>query len=1193
MTGNIAGICMDVEKIPPRTAIRAVLVQCSEISKSLNIDFKKLNQCKLMQKTALCNRDAVACLSLCVALFSGEPANKKPQPLRLIAKTLLVMKLTVIFLLAGLLNAQAEGYSQIISFSGKNVAITSVFRAIEKQTGYTVFANKDLLKGVKPVTVTVQAMPLAEFLDVTLNNQPIGYEIHNKTIFIKARATLPVGPVGAEEAEVKEEPLPEVSGVVRDEEGNPLAGATVLVKGTRVSTATNNEGRFTINANANQVLVVSFIGYELTEVSVGNRTSFDITLKKSLVEIDQVIVTALGIPKRSKTLTYNVQEIKGEEISAVNNGNFVNSLIGKVAGATINSSSAGNGASSRVVLRGLKSLSGNNNALYVIDGIPMPNVIRGQAEDIFSGAGQTGDFVANLNPDDIESLSILSGPAAAALYGSAAANGVILITTKKGQKDRTDVSVSNTTTFTSPLILPKFQNTYGVSESGSYYSWGEKLNTPSSYNPADFFQTGVNSTTSLTFSTGTDRNQTYISLGNTSSKGIIPNNNFNRSNFTARNTSSFLDGRMNLDVSFMAGLVDEKNMISQGQYFNPLVAVYLFPPGDDFNKVKAFERHNPSRNLMTQFWPYGDNGLMMQNPYWVTQRDIFNNKRERYMSTVSLRYNLNDWISLSGRAKLDKSNEKNERMFAASTNQLFASENGFYSLNTLDNRQIYAEGMMNINKSLSDDYNLTANIGTAIEDIRFNQYLFGGRLQGVANLYTYENVNRATSEMSQYGYRRQKQSVFGSTQLGYRNMVHLDLTARNDWASTLAGSAGTFSFFYPSVGLSAVITDLLNVRSKTLSYLKLRISHSAVGNEPREHLSIPTYPLAGGFPVTQTRMPNPDLKPELTRSWEAGLNSAFFNGALRIDATVYLSRTYNQFFEPTLSAASGFTSVIVNAGRVDNKGLEINARYTKKLGDLNWTTYGNFSLNRNKIIELLPGWTNPVTGEVVSLRELDVSGTGSYKMVLKEGGSMGDIYVNTLRVDEHGAIYVDPSSQTVAAELNKFVFAGNSNPRYNFGWGNTFKWNGIAVNALVAGRFGGIVVSNTQAIMDAFGVSQATADARDQGGALVNGRPVPAQEYYQVVGAGASGGVASMYCYSATNVRLAELSVGYDIPVRKLGKFIKSANVSFVGRNLFLIYAEAPFDPELTANTQTYFQGIDYFMMPSLRSLGFAVKLNF
>lgn len=1147
-----------------------------------------------MQKTAFCDRAMAGSDRSAAVAFPRSSTDNPLRSSRLFTKTLIVMKLFVVFMLVGLLQAQAKSNAQTVTFSGKNVTITRVFKAIEAQTGYTVFANKDLLKSIKPVSITAANMPLNDFMQSVLQHQPVGFEIHNRTIFIVSQSAVPPNPVisRAEEEEKDKPPFVEISGTVKSAEGEPLAGATVTVKGTRTSTVTNAEGRFTIEVLPNQTLVFSYVGYKGVEIPVGTRTAIDVVLEKDLGEIEQVVVTALGIPKRVRTLTYNVQEIKGDDISTVNNGNFVNSLVGKVAGATINSSSAGNGASARVVLRGLKSIDGNNNALYVIDGIPMPNFIRGQAEDIFSGAGQTGDFVANLNPDDIESLSVLSGPSAAALYGSQAANGVIVITTKKGQKDKTTVGLTHSTSFTSPLMLPSFQNTYGPSEIGSYYSWGEKLTTPSSYKPSDFFQTGINSTTSANFSTGSEKNQTYISIGNTQSKGIVPNNNFGRSNFTVRNTSSFLDGKMNLDVSFMGGLVNEKNMIAQGQYFNPLVAVYLYPPGDDFNKVKAYERYNASRNLMTQSWFYGDNGLMMQNPYWVTQRNIFDNRKERYMTTLSLRYQLKDWITLSGRVKMDKSNEKAERRYAASTNTLFASENGYYSLNTLDTRQIYAEAVANITKNLSPDFSFNANLGTAIEDIRANQDLFGGRLQGVANLYTYANINRATSDLAQSGTRRQKQSVFLSSQLGYRNWLFLDVTARNDWASTLA-LAESNNFFYPSVGVSAVLTDILKIRSPQLSFLKVRASYAEVGNEPREFLTIPTYPLAGGFPVTQTRMPNPNLKPELTKSWEAGINAAFFNNTLRIDATVYSSRTYNQFFEPTLSAASGFTSVIVNAGRVDNRGLEISARYTKRLGELSWTSSLAYSLNQNKIVELLPGWENPVTGEIVTLRELDMTGTGSYKMVLKEGGRMGDIYVNTLRVDEHGAIYVDPGSQQVVAEPNKFVYAGNSNPRYNLGWGNTFSYKGITLNALVAARVGGVVVSNTQAIMDAFGVSKASADARDAGGVLVNGRPVPTREYYQVVGAGASGGIASMYTYSATNVRLAELTLGYDLPVKRLGRFIKGANVSFVGRNLFMIYAEAPFDPELTANTQTYFQGIDYFMMPSLRSLGFSVKLNF
>jgi TonB-linked SusC/RagA family outer membrane protein len=1165
----------------------------------LEFHINKPNYCEVMQKTALCDRDASAILN--VRKQPIDELSDPPQQLRFITKTclparqaLLIMKLTLLFLLLGLFTATANGISQTVTLTGKNIRLTKVFTAIEKQTGYTVFANKNLLKDARPVSLAVKDMPLKDFLDVTFRDQPVDYEINNKTIFIKKKPGGSVtGFVADDKAAIKQSQAQTITGTVVSSDGTPLEGATVTIKGTRTSVTTNVNGQFTINAEPDQTLVITFIEYKTEEIAINNRSTINVTMQKMVNEIEQVVVTALGISKKSKSLTYNVQEIKGDEVNRVKDANFVNALSGKVAGATINSSSAGAGSSSRVVMRGVKSINGNNNALYVIDGIPMPNNIRGQADDIFSGAGQTGDFVSNINPDDIESISVLSGPSAAALYGSAAANGVIIINTKKGQADKTNISLTNSTMFSNPLMLPEFQNTYGVTDVGSYYSWGDKLVTPSSYKPADFFQTGLNSTTGLTLSTGSSKNQTFISLGNVTARGIIPNNSFGRSNLTARNSTVFLDGKLNLDLGFSTALVNEQNMISQGQYFNPLIAIYLFPPGDQFDRVKAFERYDPSRNLMTQFWPYGDNGFMIQNPYWVTQRDLFQNKKHRFMTTLAAKYNFNSWANVSVRAKMDKDNSKDEKKFAASTNQLFASEKGYYSLNSLDTRQVYADALVSINKSFFENVNLTANVGASVEDVVFNQYLYGGRLQGVANLYTYANVNRATSDMSQTGYHKQKQSVFGNAQIGYRNMVFLDVTARNDWASTLAQS-GTPSFFYPSVGLSGVITDLLNIRSGKLSYLKIRGSYSEVGNEPNVFLTIPTYALAGGFPVTQTRMPNPDLKPELTKSFELGLNAAFFGNTLRLDATIYSSRTYNQFFEPTLSSASGFTSVIVNAGRVDNRGIEIAARYTRKINSsINWNTYLTYSLNENRIVQLLPGWTNPVTGEIVSLRQLDMSGTGSYKMVLKEGGAMGDIYVNTLRTDEHGVIYVDPGSYNVVAEPNKFVYAGNSNPKYNVGWGNNFTWKGINLNFLFTARVGGIVVSNTQAVLDAFGVSKASADARDNGGALVNGRPVPAKEYYQVVGAGASGGIASMYCYSATNVRLGEVSIGYDLPVKKWTRFIKDANVSLIGRNLLFIYNSAPFDPELTSNTQTYFQGIDYFMMPSIRSLGFSVKLNF
>jgi TonB-linked SusC/RagA family outer membrane protein len=1096
-----------------------------------------------------------------------------------------IMRLTWFFLLGLILTVSANSYSQntLFDIDLQNSTIRNVIQYLEQNSEYVFLYRNEDLNVDKRVNVDLKRASINQILDKVLEGEPVSYNVYKRQIVIQK---VPVSSVSQQARTI--------TGEVTDIGGLPLPGVTVMVKGTTNGTITGSDGQYALpNVPGDATLLFSFVGMKVQEVPLQGRTTINVVMEEETIDINEVVVTALGIEKEAKTLSYNVQKIDAQEIVAVKDASFINTLVGKVAGVTINSSSSGVGGSSRVIMRGVKSISGNNNALYVIDGIPMPNLSTEQPEGVFAGAGQTGDGVSNINPDDIESISVLSGPSAAALYGSSASNGVVLITTKKGQKEKLSVNLTNSTLLSRPLILPEFQNTYGQSETGSYYSWGEKLTTPSTYDPADFFQTGLNVSNSLSLSTGTEKNQTYVSVGTVNSQGIIHNNNYDRYNFSVRNTSNFLDDKMTMDLGFMISNVREQNMISQGQYFNPLIPVYLFPAGDDFSKAEIFERYDASRNFKTQFWPYGDQGLAMQNPYWITERDKFINHKDRYMTSATLKYKLADWINLSGRAKLDKSNDRYEKKFNASTNTLFASENGYYSLNETETRQIYGELLLSINRYFNDElFGLTANIGTSIEDVLYNQDMYGGKLHGVANLFTYSNVNTSTSEASQTGYQKQKQSVFASAQLGYKSKIYLDVTARNDWASTLANS-NTKSFFYPTVGLSGIMTDLFDIKTDIMPYMKLRISYSEVGNEPDLFLTIPTYSLTSGYPQTQTRMPNTNLKPERTKSWEAGANFIFFKNKLKLDATVYKSSTYNQFFEPTLSSSSGYTSVIVNAGQIDNKGIEVMANYDDTFGKLKWNSYLTWSFNRNKIVELLPGWTNPVTGEIISLSELDMGGTGSYKMVLKEGGSMGAIYVNTLRTDEHGAIYVHPTDQVVVADANNFVYAGNNSPKYNLGWGNHLSWKGVSLGFLFTARVGGIVVSNTQAIMDAFGASKASADARDAGGALVNGKRIPAREYYQTVGGGASGGIGSMYCYSATNVRLGELTLGYDVPVRRWCNWVKELNVSLIGRNLFFLYNTAPYDPELTANTGTYYQGVDYFMLPSLRNMGFSVKVRF
>ena len=974
-----------------------------------------------------------------------------------------------------------------------------------------------------------------------------------------------------------------ISGTVTDESGEPLIGASVFVEGnSSVGTTTDLDGKYALTVpEGTTALIFSFIGMKDQVEQINGRTVVNATLSAEFDALEATVVTAMGISKSEKSLSYNVQETKLENVTPV--GSFVNSLNGKVAGVTINTSSTGIGGASRVVMRGTKSISGNNNALYVIDGIPMPSLAGDQPEGVFAGAGQTGDGLAAINPDDIESISVLSGPSAAALYGSSAANGVVIITTKKGSKDDFAVNYSNSTSFSNAYIMPRFQNTYGTTEAGSYQSWGEKLATPASYNPRDFFQTGYNTTNSLSISTGTEKNQTYFSMAATNAEGIVRNNDFDRYNFSIRNTSKFLDDKMTLDLSATYSHIREQNMISQGQYSNPVLPVYLFPAADDFERIKIYERFNAERNFKTQYWPY-ENDLTMQNPYWITDRQKFVNNKTRVMGSAQLKYEIAPWINISGRAKIDKNIETHEKKFSASTLELLArnSKYGSYAKRDLENTQIFAEALLNINKYFLDNQlSLTAMLGANMEYTNYSDQSIEGGFSSVANVFSLANIDKNSPQtvIDASGYRIMKQAVFANVQLGWKSMVYLDVTARNDWPSTFAFSNYS-SFFYPTVGLSGIFTEIFpGLKGNVLSYMKARLSYSEVGNDPEPFLTNPTYEITMGNVNIATRRPNADLQPERTKSWEIGLNTYWFNNRLKIDATYYQSRTYNQFFENTLSTATGYSSEIINAGQVNNQGIELAASWDQNFANgFNWRTYMTYSHNVNKIVSL-------------PLEKLELGGMAGMKTILKEGGSMGDIYVTSLKTDEHGAIYVHPSNQTVTADYNNYVYAGDTAPKHILSWGNEFNYKGFNFNFLFNARLGGVVVSKTQAVMDYYGISQATADARDNGGALVNGKLIPAKEYYQTIGAGS--GVLSQYVYDATNVRLAELSFGYNFPVQNWCKWLKGLNVSFVAHNLAMIYMNAPFDPEMTASTGTYGMGVDYFMQPSTRNLGFSVKLKF
>ena len=1071
-----------------------------------------------------------------------------------------------------------------------NVPMEQVVNEIEKQSRYLFLFNKDIDSRRIIVSVNAENQTITQILPALFKDTGLNYTIEGMSILVTKKSEKSENPVT-------------VSGRVTDLKGLPIVGASVIVQGTTLGVSTDTNGRFSLEVPApvsTRVLEISYLGYETARVTVGSRTRFDVTLREASSEIEQVVVTALGIKRQEKALSYNVQQVAPSDITMVKDANFMNSLAGKVAGVTINASSSGVGGASKVVMRGTKSILQSSNALYVIDGIPMNNVGGGGGTE-FDSRGAT-EAIADLNPEDIESISVLTGASAAALYGSSAANGAIMITTKKGQAGQFKVTYSSQTEFLAPFVMPEFQNRYGTGSYGSVsgspvYSWGPKLTDAArtGYTPDDFFETGHVYTNAVTLSGGTEKNQTYFSAAAVNSDGIIPNNYYDRYNFTFRNSTQFLQDRLHLDVSASYIVQKDRNMINQGVYSNPIVSAYLFPRGDDFEAVKIFERWDEARRISVQYWPQGEGGdLRMQNPYWIAYRNPRDTDKKRYMASAALSYDILPWLNVSGRARIDNTNSVYTQKLYASSNTTITegSSQGHYTEITNADEQIYADVMANVNKTFGDDWSLVANVGASINDVRSRELSYRGPIRdsGVPNLFTVFDLDREKSRAQKWGWQEQTQSLFGSVEVGWKQMLYLTLTGRNDWASQLAGSPQK-SFFYPSVGLSWIPTATFDLPD-AFSYLKLRASFSSVGIPFPRFLTTPTYAYDE---TTQQWLPTTfreigQLYPERTKTWEVGLDARLWND-VRLSASWYLADTSNQTFQPTVSTSSGYSSMYVQTGCVRNTGVEASLGYGHAWRDFSWDTNVTFTWNRNEILDLMDGMCDPMTGEPLKDR-LEIKGLGKAKYILKKGGTMGDLYTTSnLKYDENGYIQVDRNGNFVTTDVGEEIYLGSVLPDYNVAWRNDFAWKGAHLGILFTGRIGGICYSATQANMDLFGVSETSAAARDAGGVLINGREmVDPQRWYAAIAS--QSGLPHYYTYSATNFRLQELSVGYTLPRRWFGD-VCSIDVSFVGRNLWMIYCKAPFDPEAIASTGNNYQGIDYFMVPSLRSLGFSLRVTF
>ena len=976
-----------------------------------------------------------------------------------------------------------------------------------------------------------------------------------------------------------------ISGTVTSKlDGSTLPGVSIVVQGTTRGTETDFDGKYTIKASEGEKLSFSFLGMKTKTVTVSSSNTINVVLEEDADQLDEIVVTALGIKKSRKSLTYAAQDINAEELNKVKQTNPVNSLSGKVSGVAITRSASGAGGSVKVVLRGNSSI-GNNQPLYVVDGIPLSNPTSGQPGDTFGdingGNRDGGDALSLINPDDVESLTVLKGASASALYGSAGLNGVILITTKKGKTGAFKVNFSTNLTVENAAYMMDF-------------------NPTAQGNVDSFLGTGVTNINSLAISGGTENAQTYFSYSNTNASGILPTNKLKQHTFNVRETAKFLDDKITLNASVMASTQNIKNRPVSGLYFNPLVGVYGFESAtESLSDYSVFEEFNAARNIMAQRWFRGTSDIE-QNPYWILNRNAGEDNNKKIVASLNLNFKVNDWLSIQTRGTYDKSLLDFEKKIYATTEATLAPANGRYIVAENDYTQIYGDVLANINTKINEKVSVTGVLGMSTTRSTTESFTGDSGTNGglqFANVFAFQNFNaNASVAFTENSYETRGSSIFASATIGFNDNIFVDLTARNDWTSTLPESNN--SFFYPSIGVTGILSDLFELGDK-VSYAKARVSYAEVGNGFAADQISPNRSInfGGGVSGVDPLRPFPGTtpKPERQRSFEIGTEWKFNNNRYGFDLGYYHTNTVNQYFRVPVSTtivASGVAGI--NAGDILNKGIEASVfAVPVQNEDFKWTTTLNYSSNTNEIKSISDA---SVQGLIpTDFFTISAKGVNTFGSYLVEGGSFGDIYAQVVKRDANGVAIVD-NGAVIADDTNLIdglTKVGNANPDFNLGWNNSFEYKNFTLDFLIDGKFGGETISMTEAIVEGFSNNSArettngTVNVVDLAG---NTSTLTAQEYYGKVGG--RNGFTGEYVYSATNVRLAELAIGYNFKLAE-NSFFKRVKASLVGSNLFFFYKDAPHDPNISLSTGNALQGVDVLGLPSSRSVGLNINLTF
>ncbi|WP_455644157.1 SusC/RagA family TonB-linked outer membrane protein [Parabacteroides sp.] len=1015
-----------------------------------------------------------------------------------------------------------------------------------------------------------------------------------------------------------------VTGVVEDALG-PVAGASVVIKGTTNGTMTDMDGNFTLDGvKKGDIIQISFLGYATQDIPYTGQASVSVHLEEDTQKLDEVVVTALGMKRDKKALGYAMQELKGDDLLSSREPNLANSLSGKVSGLQIVRSSNGVGGSSKIVLRGNSSLSGSNQPLIVVDGTPMDN-FTGGVDDVWGNSGMDmGNGLSDINPEDIESMTVLKGASAAALYGSRAGNGVILITTKSGRKNEgLGITVNAGITTESIFLKPDMQNSFGQGSVGVYdnqsrLSWGPKAEGQTvtdwlgnqvplrTYDNIDaFFRTGTSFNEGVSFQQNINGTSVFTSINRSDDAGITPESRLNKTNITLRATT-FLDKAEKWKVDAKV------NYINMNAHNRPIQGVN---PSNAFNTIYNLPR---SLNVAQFKQSVDEEGNMIwwdasknpqENPYWVTKYRQNNDTRNRLLGNVSLKYSPTNWFDIELRGGTDYyTTTKNEKVYAGGN----TSPRGLYN----EGSETFYENNYSFLATARKD-NLLDRLGGFVT--------FGGNLMMqqrtkmnasagellVPNLFSLNNgVNKptVTSELI----RRKMNSLYGSLQLNWDGYLFLDVTARNDWSSTM--SKANRSYFYPSVSLSGVISDMLpkigGSMPEWFTFAKVRASYAEVGNDLDPYQLYNNYTVGKDENGNTTATPgqtlfDPSVRSELIKSWEAGFDVRFLQNRLGLDFAWYKTNATRQLLNLPLDPFAGYSSRKVNAGNIQNEGLEISLNgaifQSHDPQGFNWNATAQFSLNRNKIIDLYPGVT------LYDIKTLD-----AIQIVAAQGSYYGDIYGQTfLRVTDkdsphYGKVIVgEDGLPLISTEKSK---VGNQSPDWMLGLTNNFSYKGFNLSFLIDFRIGGDIYSATASNLFVRGNAAGTVvngERQDfvvpntvvqkNGGYVDNNVPVTHQNYWERIGSTGNYGLPEVFTYDATNIRLRNITLGYTFNKNMLKKTpFQRLNLSATCNNVWMIHYNLPgIDPESVSATNTNATGFENGAAPTSRSFTFNVTVGF